>query len=696
MSTPCSPRSRAPGRFAALLLVSALAHAQVAAGDPPEAPGREAATPTAASARDRYRSGSPAQVKAIKLAARQATRTRARAHARRFQLEYRTLRQTERESRLRAAEEAAAWARLQELQRNYACSGLEPPRPNPRQFAAGVACLALLGLAALSEPSILLVLAQGSHEPMLHGGPAARQYLAEATESFEELGPACATALLSGSASAPCVPSYQRGVLAQLATVGAQVDALLVDPAELGAGTCLAGETPAAANQRLDLFQSDLQSAFNKLNAEASALGYQLDRDAYALEAAGYVLLTTQAAATAAGVGTTGAASDLAFAAGEAGNGLVAVNYLLQAGADLMFKVSSVALTAGARYQLWADGQRGAIVANCSGVAAPAGTAVAPAPPVSLAGTSPHSSLADAQGRLALGCELAGQKGLALKVCGPDTLAALQAHNATLTELYGKVACLSAGVQQGGPTHCLGAASPASPARSQILLLFTRFLGEISAAGYAVQVAGNGLFGGARFLLLAGNTAARAGDTTAANGLFVAENSMIISAAALLSDGYDLLRIGALSRSWVTEFTRLSNAESRARLDAQEQAPPPSSTGGAAPSSSGPGTDPIHTHGQASTAPFSSTGSSPDPASAPAAPGGSLDAPGGSRETGSTPGASASTPAQPPGPVAPGVGTAARDRTTSDASRNRPLSLRTLVQLLLPSPPSAPPGREEL
>ena len=154
-----------------------------------------------------------------------------------------------------------------------------PPRPGPRR--GGLLCMTLLGLGALADPLVL-----GAAAPF-DLTPASNRYTADATAGLGRLDPVCAASLLSGKPVAPCVGSYRSRVLAQVNDIDGQMRGLFVDPAILGPGRCLPGESLKGAKSRIALDQGDTLAEFDALSADANAFMMQMNRDGQALEAVG-------------------------------------------------------------------------------------------------------------------------------------------------------------------------------------------------------------------------------------------------------------------------------------------------------------------------------------------------------------------------------------------------------------------------
>lgn len=466
-------------------------------------------------------------------------RQKALAHSRRLQGEIRACKKAAREAR--RAEEP-------------------PPRtPVPRPPAAarprlgGVFCIALLGMGALTDPAVLQALAQTD---------STDRYLAEATNGLRALDPVCGPAALAGRVLPPCDPEYRAGVLAQARDILARARRLFQDPEALGAGWCLRGESVGEAKERIALLQSDQLAEFDRVSAQASALMLQLNRDSFRVQAAGAGLHLGQSALLAAGGGEVAATA--AFALGQVGDSLAAVGYVIAGVADGFGEVGALTLAKRAGYQRYANTQD-ALALNCTG----APEAADDASLTTL--TSPLPAMATALRGMAEGCDLAARHHLDLPVCGTGVADAFRHQNATIAHLYSHgIACLTAGILRGHQAPCPTTPLADARTRSDAFTYFDEFAGLVGAAGDRTLGLGNGLFAGSRSLALAANAAARAGSTAQAADLFTGASAVALSADTVYAQGFDLLRIAALSRVWLTEVIQAFNAESMAHLNDRE------------------------------------------------------------------------------------------------------------------------------
>jgi len=467
------------------------------------------------------------------------SRQQALAHSRRLQGEIRACKKASREAR-RVGESAP-----------QAPAHRPPAAARPR--LGGVFCIALLGMGALTDPAVLQALAQTD--------PTDR-YLTEATNGLAALDPVCGPAALAGRVLPPCDPDYRAGVLAQARDILAQARRLFQDPEVLGAGWCLRGESVSEAKERIALLQSDQLAEFDRVSAQATALMLQLNRDAFQVQAAGAGLHLGQSALLAAGGGE--AAATAAFALGQVGESLSAVGYVIGGVADGFGEVGSLTLAKRAAYQRYANAQD-ALALNCTG----APEAADDASLTSL--TSPQSAMDTALRGMSEGCALAARHHLDLPVCGAPVAEAFRSHNATIAHLYSHgIACLTAGILRGRQAPCPTTPLSDARSRSDTFTYFDEFAGLVGAAGDRTLSLGNGLFAGSRSLNLAANAAARAGSTAEAADLFTGAGAVALSAGTVFAQGFDLLRIAALSRVWLTEVIQAFNAESMAHLNERE------------------------------------------------------------------------------------------------------------------------------
>jgi hypothetical protein len=491
------------------------------------------------------------------------------ARFRRIQLEIRAYKQAQRRAR-----------GLERQQRREAESGrgpsgsgarepvaVRPPRPARRDLL----WVGLLGLGALADPAGLALAAPA---PTFDSAALIGRYTAQATAGLDQLGPVCVLAALSAPPlppDPPCGPAYRVQARGQVAALHTEMLALFVPPALLGAGACRPGESHHAAKSRIALAQSDVLADYDRLAADAAALQAQWGRDGYALQAAANAVLAAQEAGRAAGLPAIAT-----FALGQVGTSLNGAGYGGQAIGDVFATIANMALSYRAGYQRWANGQTQALLGNCTGAPSPAAPQASPVP----GPESPAPALDEAYRKLSAGCALAAQHRLELPVCAEDTFAELRLRNGTVLALYHDVACLATGLFAGTPSPCPGAPLADARTRSDTIADFNAFSGEINAVGFAAQGLGNALFAGSQVAVLAGNSAAQAGNATLADLLFVAGDGLMVSGRAIYADGYELMRIGALSRHWLADLIQAFNAESRAELDVQAI---PSSRTGAGP-----------------------------------------------------------------------------------------------------------------
>lgn len=496
------------------------------------------------------------------------SRQKALAHSRRLQREIRVSKQAAREAR-RAAEPAATPG-----------PPVVPPLPEvrpaaPRPRLSGVFCLLILGLGAWTDPAVLQSLAHTD---------AFDPYLNEASRGLEALDTVCLPAALAGRALPPCEPGYRSGVVDQARDVLARARRLFRAPEELGAGWCLVGESVPEAKERIALIQSDQLAEFDRLAAQGSALMYQLNRDAFLLQAVGSGLHTGQAALLATGNGTL--AKTAAFTLGQVGDSLAVGAYVLGAVGDAYGELSGLAGAKRSIYQRYANAQD-AKALNCTG-------APGPGEADGLTGiVSPLPALETALQGMEEGCALAARHHLDLPVCEGTLVETFHSRNATIAHLYRHgIACLTAGILRGRQAPCPTTPLSDARTRSDTITYYDEFAGLVTAAGDRALGFGNGLFAGARGLLIAGNAAARAGSTQEAAGLITASSAVALSAASVYSQGFDLLRIAALSRAWLAEVIQAFNAESMAHLDGREEEGPTAeavaSTASGSSSSTGP------------------------------------------------------------------------------------------------------------
>jgi hypothetical protein len=587
---------------------------------------------------------------------------------------------------------------------------IEPPDLPPPGWGSsgpdrrgGLFCLALLGLGVLADPSLLGVAGQTSPASDAMPPPMDR-YTAEATAVLGRMGPVCAAPLLLDQPPAPCDQAYRARVLDQVDAIRGQMRELYVDPAVLGPGACQPGASRRAAKASIALDQSDIQVAYDALNADALALMFQLNRDGLRLYTVGQGLLSGQALGEAA-TGATPPEAIAAFAVQEVATSLLAANQGLLGVGDLYGKVANVALSHKAKYQRYANNQTQAVLHACTSAApAPAPAAadgVRPPPAAPL--ESPTPALADAVLKLTDGCSIASQHHLDLPVCSLASLSEVSLRNGTLGDLFQGIACLASGVTQGRQSFCPNAPLADSRARSDTFAFFDQFYGEINAAAADAFACGNGLGVAAASLELAVNAAELAGDTTATEALQAGVNALAALGSGAGAEGWELLRIGSLSRRWLAEVTLAFNVASRTQLEgkeAKERLDRASSSTGVGP---GPRAG-LATGSPQPAESSSSGGAGPDPwrFSGPSSTGGDSGvglwpASGTTRATGGGPGTPAPGEAEsatPTGSPSLRSSTAAAEPATNAATRTRPF-LGRLKQLFLPAPPREAPAREE-
>jgi hypothetical protein len=244
-------------------------------------------------------------------------------------------------------------------------------------------------------------------------------------------------------------------------------------------------------------------------------------------------------------------------------------------------KVSNQAFTLRSRFQRWVDAQvtnpKGCGPGGGASPAPGAGSASAAAGP----GTpvpGPTSAVQDALQWIQEGCALASQRQLALPACGPESLATFRAHNASLSGLYGGIACSIAGPRVGTAEPCVRGAVDPSLERTETYALLGEFQGEVADTAYDAFAVGEGLTAGSVGLQEAGAVALQLGNATAGASLLSAAGFLEVAASQLFASGYDLFRIGAIARRWEALVTWQFNAERRRLLDLAVG----SSTGGAA------------------------------------------------------------------------------------------------------------------
>jgi hypothetical protein len=521
---------------------------------------------------------------------------------RRIQQEYRAHKKAARLQRQRAARELA-----EAPARGPAPRASGPSRPS----AGGLFCLTLLGLASLGNPALLDGLAPGLQvDPVvLNGTSPFAGYAAQAAAALEQLGPVCAAALASGQTAPPCAPGYNTGVLALAQAIQDQMDALFVNPSALGAGSCHRGERRRYAKAEIALAQSDVLTRFDGLSADAMTLQAQLNRDGFGVQAVGQGLLAG-ATGLAALAGNSTAAGIASFALDQVGESLFGAGFVLQVVGDLYGQVTGETLARRAVYQRWANSQVARLLNCTQGSSAPPGLFPASAAPVDVAGASPVPAMTDALQKLVSACALAQLHLLDLPVCSADSITSFAVRNGTISDLYARtVACLAVGLLQGNGAICPGAPLADARERSDTFAYFDQFFGEISVAASQFLGTGNALFAASVFLGQAGSAAAQAGSAQAAAALDAGASGLIALGSGIYAYGFELTRIGAVSRRWEADITLKFNAESLAALGRKEarrraQAAS-SSTGGSAGarSSSAPGQpEPAHAHASSTAA----------------------------------------------------------------------------------------------
>jgi hypothetical protein len=439
--------------------------------------------------------------------------------------------------------------------------------------ASGVLHLTLLGLAALSDSSLLLVLAQAPPPPMagLDSIAFLNLNIGNALAGLDQLqlGPACAEPQVAQLALDPCGPGYQASVRAQVASIQAQGQRLFADPSTLGAGACLAGESPVDAKARIALAQNDVLADFTQLTADAAALWYQLERDGFALLVPGAGLLAAQAAlAPSAGNGTASSPVP-SFVLNEAGAGLITGGFGLTAVSDLFGKISFRALGCQARYQKWANSRTDGLLRNCTGTADPASGGSGAVP-----GTAPAASAGVLAGALQLvssGCALAARRGVVLEVCNPDSLSEFQGRNSTLGDIFAQgIPCLAFGALAGVQGPCPRAPLADSRTRSDTFATFSEFQAELAEAGVDAFGFANAFYSGSEATIVAANAETLLGAAAAARGALVTADGFSAIGNGLFSAGFGLYRLGSMVQGWQAAVNKAFNAQSRAQLDQKE------------------------------------------------------------------------------------------------------------------------------
>jgi hypothetical protein len=635
--------------------------------------------------------------KAEKLAARQKTRARARAHAERFREEYRQYRKASRLSRKQEARERAeaeaAWDVLQCMQRELPAPGA-PVRARTSSSLMGLAGVALLGVTAFYEPSVMWAMAQEAGATPYPTPAMANLMTDQATALLAQLGPVCALARLV--APAPCASGFRAGLVTEAAAIQANTARLFVDPKVLGAGVCLKGETTGEKKERVALAQGSIVADYTAAAAAAQAFSSLLNGASWGLYAAGTALFAGEEAAQAAGAGATGLAGTADFDAQEVGDSLIGASYALQAAAGIYTMIGYDFGDYSAGYRLWANSVTKGLLKNCTGTF----PAVSPStgPPLSFTGyPSPIPAMEDAMLQLAAGCRLAQRQGLALPICSPATFNNLGARNSTLGPIAQGTSCLAFGVVPGTQSPCRLAPEADSRGRSDVSSKFAAFTAELNAAAAALQAVGDGLASGASGLTITGNAALRAGNATAADALLAAAGGLDTIGAVLFVDGYALVRTGALAQQVAAGITLKFNADSLAALNGRESTRASSTGAGTALNAIGTATGGPQAGTETGPGELASSGSDED-----AGPYSVDSSVGGDGGAGPGPGAGTAGTAPVSSPesssaviVVPDSSTAPAEPSASAATRTTPLSLRGLVQRLLPPPPGAWPVHGE-
>ena len=484
-----------------------------------------------------------------------------------------------------------------------------PPEPQAHGRAraggglrvSGLCCAALLGLAYLASPAEAQVLGQNLYlqsygsdsfsfsysnsypyplQPSFSSfssfaqPPAERiaGYTATALAGVNQLGTVCDGPVAALLGIPACGRDARAGVQGQITAIATQMSQLFVEPSTLGAGECLRGETPADAKERIALAQSDQLVRFDQLNADAGMLSSQLSRDGNLIQVAAGGLLAGGAIAAAVLVNVTLPQMVPALVLEETGNSLFVAGFGLEGAAEVYGQVAFEAQAYQARYQRFANSQNRALL-NCTGIASGQGAGpTASTTPLALATLSPLSAMADALAKLQAGCALAGQHGLSLAVCTPQSLSGLRHANGTLAGIYRQgIPCLAAGLLGGDQAPCPRLPlADYSRVRTDTFSYLTEFSAETSMASSGLFGLGYGFLAGSEGLIIAAEAAETAGGAGVAQGLFGASDGLLIAANGLFADGYDLLRIAAAMRGVQASVTLQFNAESRARLDQRE------------------------------------------------------------------------------------------------------------------------------
>jgi hypothetical protein len=304
---------------------------------------------------------------------------------------------------------------------------------------------------------------------------------------------------------------------------------------------------------------------FDRLAGAATALQFQLDRDALVLTTVGAGLVAARFE-TMAVAGNSTAIRTAAFALGETGTGLNLASFALQSRAATVGTVATAAQSSRAGYQL-SGNRRAEALLDCVGDQPP----VEPYPVSAVGETfldSPLTALEAAFLQISEGCAIVRRHALALPVC--DELAAedFAGHNHTLAELWNlRIPCLTSGQLEGRQGPCPRAPLADSFSRSNTFAWFLKFQAEASGAGYAAFALGNGFFAGAQGIVLEANALLLVGDTAQANQALAEANLLNAVGAGIYANGYDLLRLAGDSRVVAAEVTLRFNQESWAELE---------------------------------------------------------------------------------------------------------------------------------
>jgi hypothetical protein len=309
---------------------------------------------------------------------------------------------------------------------------------------------------------------------------------------------------------------------------------------------------------------------FDRLAGAATALQFQLDRDALVLSTVGAGLVAARFE-TMAAAGNSTAIRTAAFALGEAGTGLNLASLALQSRAATVGTVATAAQSNRAGYQL-SGNRRAEALLDCVEELPP----VEPYP-VSMVGEtfldSPLTALEEAFLQIAEGCAIVRRHALALPVCDEVAAEDFAGHNHTLAELWNlRIPCLTSGQLEGQQGPCPRAPLADSLSRSNTFAWFLKFQAEASGAGYAAFALGNGFFAGAQGIVLEANALLLVGDTAQANQALAEANLLNAVGAGIYANGYDLLRLAGDSRAVVAEITLRFNRESWAELEQNELA----------------------------------------------------------------------------------------------------------------------------